>query len=194
MESVSRKRILTSPSNLTSQDGSIKTENFTSPSNLISQGVDKQGTNGTYNIDAEDPACSNWLRFVNSPAKYQQENVVPITCEGIIFYMTSRDVEPEVDLNGSFAFRANVLTFDENERLIFDNWTPVMYQNWNPNDEGETAVDPIFGLLLTYHNDGRWRWVTERNYTYYTGEDGLKIPFICEDSPFYLEHKECSVT
>ncbi|XP_062583069.1 uncharacterized protein LOC134244832 [Saccostrea cucullata] len=179
--------------------------------------VDKQGTNGTYNIDAEDPACSNWLRFVNSPAKYQQENVVPITCEGIIFYMTSRDVEPgeellvwygdgygrflgvnrihpEVDLNGSFAFRANVLTFDDNERLIFDNWTPVTYQNWNPNDEGETAVDPIFGLLLTYHNDGRWRWVTERNYTYYTGEDGLKLPFICEDSPFYLEHEECSVT
>ncbi|XP_062596400.1 histone-lysine N-methyltransferase set-17-like, partial [Saccostrea cucullata] len=60
--------------------------------------VDKQGTNGTYNIDAEDPACSNWLRFVNSPAKYQQENVVPITCEGIIFYMTSRDVEPGEEL------------------------------------------------------------------------------------------------
>ncbi|XP_062614680.1 uncharacterized protein LOC134276439 [Saccostrea cucullata] len=87
----------------------------------------------------------------------------------------------EVDLNGSFAFRANVLTFDDNESLIFDNWTPVTYQNWNPNDEGETAVDPIFGLLLTYHNDGRWRWVT-----YYTGEDGLVLPFICEDSPFHL--------
>ncbi|XP_062622152.1 uncharacterized protein LOC134283677 isoform X2 [Saccostrea cucullata] len=96
----------------------------------------------------------------------------------------------EVDLNGSFAFRANVLTFDDNERLLFDDWTPVTYQNWNFNDEGETAVD----LLLTFHNDGRWRWVTERNYTYYTGEDGPKLPFIFEDSPFYLEPEECSVT
>ncbi|XP_062589909.1 uncharacterized protein LOC134251505 [Saccostrea cucullata] len=181
--------------------------------------VDKQGTNGTYNIDAENPACSNWLRFVNSPAKYQQENVIPITCEGIIFYMTSRGVKPgeellvwygdgygrflgvnrihpEVDLNGSFVFRAYVLTFDNNERLIFDSWKPVTYQNWNPNDEGETAVDPILGLLLTYHNDSRWRWVTEklhRNYTYYTGEDRLKLPFICEDSPFYLKPEECFV-
>ncbi|XP_062585764.1 histone-lysine N-methyltransferase set-17-like [Saccostrea cucullata] len=60
--------------------------------------VDKQGTDGSYNIDAEDPACSNWLRFVNSPAKYTQENVIPIKCKGIIFYMTSRDVEPGEEL------------------------------------------------------------------------------------------------
>ncbi|XP_062588307.1 histone-lysine N-methyltransferase set-17-like, partial [Saccostrea cucullata] len=65
---------------------------------LYSWQVDKQGTYGTYNIDAEDPACSSWLRFVNSPAKYQQENVVPILCEGIIFYMTSRDVKPGEEL------------------------------------------------------------------------------------------------
>ena len=60
--------------------------------------VDKQGSNGTYVIDAADPSCSNWLRFVNSPTKVSEENVIPVSCEGIIFYMTTRDVEPGTEL------------------------------------------------------------------------------------------------
>ncbi|XP_048748734.2 uncharacterized protein LOC125660940 [Ostrea edulis] len=179
---------------------------------LYSWQVDMQETNGTYIIDASDPACSNWLRFFNAPSSYEQENVVPVSCAGTIFYMASRDIEPgtellvwygdsygrylgvnrihpENDLNGSFAFRANVLTFDDNDRLIFDNWAPVTYQNWflNTEDEADTPVDHIFGLLLTYHHDEQWRWVAERNYSYYTGEEGLKLPFICEHSPFHVE-------
>ena len=60
--------------------------------------MDKQGSNGTYVIDAADPACSNWLRFVNSPTTHTEENVPPVPCAGIVFYMTSRDVEPGTEL------------------------------------------------------------------------------------------------
>ena len=69
----------------------------------------------------------------------------------------------EYDLNGSVAFRANVLTFSDDDVLVFDDWTPVTYQNWLENDsedkDGSVAVDPIFGLLLTYHHDDQWHWV-----------------------------------
>ncbi|XP_078330297.1 uncharacterized protein LOC144624407 [Crassostrea virginica] len=185
-----------------------------SDDDLYSWQVDKQGSNGTYVIDAADPSCSNWLRFVNSPTKVSEENVIPVSCEGIIFYMTTRDVEPgtellvwygdsygrflgvnrihpEYDLNGSVAFRANVLTFSDDDVLVFDDWTPVTYQNWLENDsedkDGSVAVDPIFGLLLTYHHDDQWHWVPERNYTYYTGPEGLQLPFFCEDSSYIPE-------
>lgn len=57
-----------------------------------------QETNGTYIIDASDPACSNWLRFFNAPSSYEQENVVPVSCAGTIFYMASRDIEPGTEL------------------------------------------------------------------------------------------------
>ncbi|XP_065936729.1 histone-lysine N-methyltransferase PRDM9 isoform X3 [Magallana gigas] len=174
---------------------------------LYSWQVDRQGSNGTYVIDAADPACSNWLRFFNSPTTYTEENVIPVQCAGLVFYMTSRDVypgtelllwygdgygrflgvnriHPEYDLNGSVALRANVITYIDDKGLVFDDWTPVTYQNCfdNDDDEGETVLDQMFGLLLTYHHDNKWYWVAERNYTYYTGHEGLKLPFICEDS------------
>lgn len=178
-----------------------------SDSDLYSWQVDKHGSNGTYIIDAADPACSNWLRYANSPTSHRQENVIPVPCAGIVFYMTSRDVEPgtellvwygdgygrflgvnrihpEYDLNGSLAFRANVIMYIDDNGLVFDDWTPVTYQNWLDNEangENETVLEQIFGLLLTYHHDNKWHWVAERNYTYYTGHEGLKLPFICED-------------
>ncbi|XP_048766887.2 uncharacterized protein LOC125673957 [Ostrea edulis] len=104
-------------------------------------------------------------------------------------YLGLNRIHPENDPNGSFAFRAYVLTFDDNDRLIFDNWAPVTYQNWflNTEDEADTPVDHIFGVLLTFHHDEQWRWVAKRNYSYYTGEEGLKLPFICEHSAFHVE-------
>ncbi|XP_062574266.1 uncharacterized protein LOC134236097, partial [Saccostrea cucullata] len=74
------------------------TQLFLNKFDLIVSKVDKQGTDGTHNIDIEGPSCSNWLRFVNSPARCQQQNVIPITCEGIIFDMTSPDAEPGEEL------------------------------------------------------------------------------------------------
>ena len=60
--------------------------------------VHKQGINGTYVIDAADPSCSNWLRFVNSPTKVSEENIIPVSCEGIFFYKTTRDVKLGTEL------------------------------------------------------------------------------------------------
>ena len=60
--------------------------------------VHMQGSNGTYVIDVADSSCSNWLRFVNLPTKVSEENVILVSCKGIIFYMTTRDVEPGTEL------------------------------------------------------------------------------------------------
>ncbi|XP_078320258.1 histone-lysine N-methyltransferase PRDM7-like [Crassostrea virginica] len=183
-----------------------------SDDNLYSWQLDTQGCNGTYVIDATDPSCSNWLRFFNSPTKVSEENVISVSCEGMIFYMTTRDVEPgtellvwygdpygkylginrihpEYDLNRSVAFRANVLTFIDPDALVFDDRTPVTYQNWLEDDDSDNSsreVDQTFGLLLIYHHDNQWHWVVERNYTYYTGPPGLQLPFVCEDSSYIM--------
>ena len=85
--------------------------------------VDKQGSNGTYVIDAADPSCSNWLRFVNSPTKVSEENVIPVSCEGIIFYMTTLAVNcwcgtetPTGDFSGSTEF-TQVILFNKMKAL-----------------------------------------------------------------------------
>jgi hypothetical protein len=56
------------------------------------------GGNGTYFIDASDPAYSNWLRYFNAPKTYNQENVVPVLCAGAIIFMASRDIKPGTEL------------------------------------------------------------------------------------------------
>ena len=60
--------------------------------------VHEQDSNGTFGIDAADPSCSNRLRFVNSPIKVSEENVIPVSCEGIICNMTTRFGEPGTEL------------------------------------------------------------------------------------------------
>ena len=87
------------------------------------------------------------------------------------------------------AFRANVLTFSDPDALVFDDRTPVTYQNWLEDDDSDNSsreVDQTFGLLLIYHHDNQWHWVVERNYTYYTGAPGLQLPFVCEDSSYIM--------
>lgn len=60
--------------------------------------VDKLGTNGSYVIDAMPLDCSNWLRYVNAPRNFQEENAQPVLCAGLVFYMTIKDVPPGTEL------------------------------------------------------------------------------------------------
>lgn len=52
----------------------------------------------SYYIDAASPAKSNWLRYVNCARNVHEENLKPIICDGLVFYMTSKDVEPDTEL------------------------------------------------------------------------------------------------
>ena len=51
-----------------------------------------------YYIDARSPAKSNWLRYVNCARNVREENVHSFPCDGLVFYMTTRDVEPGTEL------------------------------------------------------------------------------------------------
>lgn len=50
--------------------------------------------NGSYVIDAMPLDCSNWLRYVNSPRNFREENAQAVSCAGMIFYMTIKEVNP----------------------------------------------------------------------------------------------------
>ena len=52
------------------------------------------GAEGVYMIDAGSPAHSNWLRWLNCAGNVEQENVVAVSCAGLILYMTTRDIYP----------------------------------------------------------------------------------------------------
>lgn len=49
-------------------------------------------------IDASSPAKSNWLRYVNCARNVREENVYSFGCDGLVFYMTTKDVEPNTEL------------------------------------------------------------------------------------------------
>ncbi|XP_062574942.1 uncharacterized protein LOC134236822 [Saccostrea cucullata] len=175
---------------------------------LYSWQTEKVGSEGMYVIDAGNPANSNWLRWINCAGNVEQENVIAVSCAGLILYMTTRDiypgsemfvwygdgygdflkisrVHPESDLQGIFNIRVNVLSFDDKDRTVYSDGSPVTYMNWVP-EAASDVVDNTFGLVLTY-NGSEWKWFPEKDYRYFTGPDGLHLPFVCEDRTTYNE-------
>lgn len=192
---------------------------------LYSWQVEKVDSEGVYMIDAGSPAHSNWLRWLNCAGNVEQENVVAVACAGLILYMTTRDIEPgsemfvwygdgygdylkinrvhpESDLQGIFNIRASILSFDEDDHTVYSDGTPVTFTNWVP-EAASDFVDNEFGLVLTY-NGSNWKWFPEKDYRYFTGPEGLHLPYVCEDKttynedgvidPEYTEEDEDSVT
>lgn len=192
---------------------------------LYSWQVEKVDSEGVYMIDAGSPAHSNWLRWLNCAGNVEQENVVAVACAGLILYMTTRDIEPgsemfvwygdgygdylkinrvhpESDLQGIFNIRASILSFDEDDRTVYSDGTPITFTNWVP-EAASDFVDNEFGLVLTY-NGSNWKWFPEKDYRYFTGPEGLHLPYVCEDKttynedgvidPEYTEEDEDSVT
>ncbi|XP_061184821.1 uncharacterized protein LOC133192830 [Saccostrea echinata] len=165
----------------------------------------------THFVDGASPAKSNWLRYVNCPRNYKEENVHSVICDDLVFYMTSqvvmpdtellvwyggwygyqlgiRNVHPEddLDLDDVFYVRVSYLNQDYPGKFSFHDNTTVIYTNWNPKqikefneDEYWEHITEPFGLLLS-HNKGQWSWVPEKDYSYFTGEGGLLLPFVCE--------------
>ncbi|CAF4302830.1 unnamed protein product, partial [Rotaria sp. Silwood2] len=58
---------------------------------------DAEGSVYNY-IDASDPSCSNWLRYVNCPTRQVDENLEPVQFNGELYYRTSRDIKAGEEL------------------------------------------------------------------------------------------------
>lgn len=48
-------------------------------------------------IDASSPAKSNWLRYINCARNVWEENVYSFVCDNLVFYMTTKEVEPNTE-------------------------------------------------------------------------------------------------
>lgn len=188
-------------------------------------------------IDASSPAKSNWLRYVNCARNVREENVFSFGCDGLVFYMTTKDVEPNTELltwygenDGRFLGITRLhpgcylIKKNQNETHIYmhkgnafiylihffyvsaselnlksashirlsympkDSLNDYLkyHQNWFSNKYDKKSNKTYHGIIDTYE-DGTWTMQREGNYTYYTGEQGLLVPFVCEHEPLEKE-------
>ena len=49
-------------------------------------------------VDAYNEKTSNWLRWINCPRNYQEENVRWLYCAGKVYFMTTKDIYPSQEL------------------------------------------------------------------------------------------------
>eukprot|EP00105_Crassostrea_gigas_P006257 XP_011420123.1 PREDICTED: uncharacterized protein LOC105322918 [Crassostrea gigas] len=156
----------------------------------------------SYYIDAASPAKSNWLRYVNCARNVHEENLKPIICDGLVFYMTSKDVEPdtellvwygteygkhlgitrmhpsdELDLKSTFYIRVYYSPQAPDSTLYSFNSHVSNRPNSSETNNG-ILNKTYFGMLDSYRG-GMWKLVLEKNYSYFS-DDGLHFPFICE--------------
>ncbi|XP_061184822.1 histone-lysine N-methyltransferase PRDM7-like [Saccostrea echinata] len=122
-------------------------------------------------VDAASPAKSNWLRYVNCARNSKEENVYPVFCDGLVFYMTTEVVKPntellvwygsgyglnlgirhvhpedDLDLDDVFYVRVSYLNQDYPGKFRFHDNTTVTYTNWNP------------GKLYAYYKEKYWKY------------------------------------
>lgn len=71
---------------------------FSSTMHLIYKIYEDKERKKKHYIDASSPAKSNWLRYVNCARNVREENVFSFGCDGLVFYMTTKDVEPNTEL------------------------------------------------------------------------------------------------
>jgi hypothetical protein len=94
-------------------------------------------------------------------------------------------IEDDLDLDDAFYIRVSSLSQGYPGNYSFHDNSPATYTNWIPEKklrQREYLQDVVqpFGLLLSYF-DGQWNWVPEKDYSYFTGDNGLLLPFVCED-------------
>lgn len=134
-------------------------------------------------IDASSPAKSNWLRYVNCARNVQEENVKPVICDGLVFYMTTKNIGPNTELltwYGENDGRSLGITRRHPARdleLRSTYYVRVEYKNLsNPYTH--------FVLFDPFNKKGR-HIQREYDYSYYIGTAGLLLPFVCEHSPVH---------
>ena len=59
--------------------------------------IDDEGT-AKYVVDAEDPAQSNWLRYINCARSEESQNFHPFQYLGEMFYYTRHKIQAETEL------------------------------------------------------------------------------------------------
>ena len=95
--------------------------------------------------------------------------------------------EDDLDFDDVFYIRVSSLRqtnpgkycFHDNTTVTYINWIPKRYYKTREREYWRDVFEP-FGLLLSYY-DGQWRWVPEKDYSYFTSDTGLLLPFVCED-------------
>lgn len=156
----------------------------------------------SYYIDAASPAKSNWLRYVNCARNVHEENLKPIICDGLVFYMTSKDVEPdtellvwygteygkhlgitrmhpsdELDLKSTFYIR--VYYSPQAPDSTLDSFNSHISNRPNSSETNNGILNKTYFGMLDSYRGGMWKLVLEKNYSYFS-DDGLHFPFICE--------------
>jgi len=51
-----------------------------------------------YFVDAHDVETSSYMRFINTPNREEDQNVMVMECRGHIYYMTWKDIFPGTEL------------------------------------------------------------------------------------------------
>ncbi|XP_061169493.1 uncharacterized protein LOC133178822 [Saccostrea echinata] len=92
-------------------------------------------------------------------------------------YLHLKRIHPEKDMGNNVKIRVNVIT-KKSDKMFYEDGTPMNYTRWVPGST-RGLPDGVFGLSLV-HKEIEWKWHPEKNYSYFTGPEGLKLPFICE--------------
>lgn len=95
----------------------------------------------------------------------------------VIFFVI---LASELDLNSTFYIRLSYMPQD------FVKSDLKYQQNWFSNKQDIKGNKIQYGVLDSYH-DGTWKIQREKNYTYYTGEEGFSVPFVCEHQPIEIK-------
>ncbi|CAF1399396.1 unnamed protein product, partial [Adineta steineri] len=76
-------------------------------------------------VDASDPHRSNWLRYVNSPIRKEDENLTAIQFNGEVYYRTLRNIKAGEELfvhyGDEYARELAIHSFDnsiENQTIV----------------------------------------------------------------------------
>lgn len=117
-----------------------------------------------------DEASASVTIYMHNENLFNQSQTHDIMCHFLLISAS------ELDLNSTFYIRLSYMPqdFKKNDLKYHQNWFS------NKHDIKENKIQ--YGILDSYH-DGAWKIQRENNYTYYTGEDGFSVPFVCEHQP-----------
>lgn len=83
----------------------------------------------------------------------------------------------ELDLQSTAHIRLSYMPQDSLRNYL------EYHRSWFSNKYDKKSNRTYYGILDSYRN-GKWSMQRENNYTFYTGNKGLVLPFVCEHELF----------